>query len=296
VEFDDLNVWSLSYWSNRPDVDTGSSAYLAKCDIGPTLDGSPWSLPVADGKIDFEDLMIMARMYGTSENTVLPKTVRTGSAVITVAAGESRVSGDTTIVPIMLRGTDAGVHGLALRFPGIAHRFAGLSTGALLHALSPSPFVYAHAGEDDLEVHIAATAASSGGIPVNGELLTLRLLSSGPVVAELEEARDERNASIVTTGSEAPAIARPTEYTLGQNYPNPFNPSTRIPFTLAGRNLTRVTVHNVLGQLIATLLDDVRDPGTHTLAWEATGLPSGVYICRMTSGPFAATRRMLLIR
>jgi hypothetical protein len=296
VDFNDLNVWSLSYWSDRPTVPAVSDAYRAKCDIGPTADGTPWSMPAADGRIDFEDLMIMAQMYGTTESTVLPKVVRNGSFAIGIAAGESWTSGDTTFVPILLRGTDAGLRGLALRFPGIAHKFAGLSNGALLGGVSPSPLVFARSSGEDLEVHIAASRGCAGGIRMNGELLTLRLLSAGPVVVELQEARDGSNTPIVTTGTEATAHENPTAYALGQNYPNPFNPSTRIPFTLVDRNWTRITVHNVLGQMVATLLDEVREPGTYTLTWEAAGLPSGVYLCHMASGSFAATRRMLLIR
>jgi hypothetical protein len=296
VDFDDLNVWSLSYWSSRSAVPAVTDAYRAKCDIGPTADGTPWSMPVVDGRINFEDLMIMAQTYGTTESTVLPKVVRNGSIAISIAAGKSWTSGDTTFVPILLQGTDAGLHGLALRFPGIAPRFAGLSNGTLLGGVNPSPLVFARSSEEDVEVHIAASRGSAGGIRMNGELLTLRLLSPGPVVAELQEARDGSNASIVTTGTGTTAHETPTAYALGQNYPNPFNPSTRIPFTLVDRNWTRVTVHNVLGQLVATLLDEVREPGTYTLTWEAAGLPSGVYLCHMASGPFAATRRMLLIR
>ena len=296
VGFDDLNVWSLSYWSTRPPAGTIQSAYQAKCDIGPTLDGTPYSMPMADGVIDFDDLMIMALMYGTTGPAPVPKTVRTGSVPLIVEVGASRSSGDTTILPVFLRGTDAGLHGLSLRFPGIAHRFAGLLPGALLQAVAPSPFVYTRAGEEDLEVHIAAPTGSGQGIPVNGELFTLRLISSGTVVAELEDARDGRNASLLTTGSGEPADARPTEYALGQNYPNPFNPSTRIEFTLPDRQLTTVAIHNVLGQQIAILVNEVRDPGKYTVIWNAAGLPSGVYLCRMTSGGFVSTKRMILIK
>jgi hypothetical protein len=91
------------------------------------------------------------------------------------------------------------------------------------------------------------------------------------------------------------ASPMPAEPGLSQNYPNPFNPVTNIRFTLVDRHLTIVRVFDILGREVSTLVNEVRDPGTHTVQFDGTGLSSGVYYCRLTSGGFAQTRKMLLV-
>jgi hypothetical protein len=60
--------------------------------------------------------------------------------------------------------------------------------------------------------------------------------------------------------------------------------------------LTIVRVFDVLGREVATLLNEVKQPGTHTVRFDGTHLASGVYICRVTAGSFVASRKMLLMR
>ena len=90
--------------------------------------------------------------------------------------------------------------------------------------------------------------------------------------------------------------AIPGESSLEQNYPNPFNPSTRITISLAARQRTRVSIYDVLGREITTLLDEVRDAGRFTLTFHGAGLSSGIYICRMRTGNAVWSRRMLLMK
>ncbi len=87
------------------------------------------------------------------------------------------------------------------------------------------------------------------------------------------------------------------EFRLLQNYPNPFNPSTQIGFSLAAAGRVRLTVYNTLGQTVEVLLDDRRDAGWHSIAFEPLrGVPSGIYFYRLTSGDRVETRRMLYLR
>lgn len=88
----------------------------------------------------------------------------------------------------------------------------------------------------------------------------------------------------------------PREYHLAQNYPNPFNPTTRIEYALPHASHVKLTVHNILGQLVATLVDEIQQPGLKSVQWDATSMASGVYFYRMQSGPFSATRKLLLVR
>jgi hypothetical protein len=88
------------------------------------------------------------------------------------------------------------------------------------------------------------------------------------------------------------------EFQLHQNYPNPFNPSTRIDFRIQGDGspLVKLVVYDVLGREMAVLANGRMTAGTYTVSFDAPHLPSGVYLCRMTSGDFAATTRMVLAR
>ena len=94
--------------------------------------------------------------------------------------------------------------------------------------------------------------------------------------------------------------ALPARFALGPNYPNPFNPSTIIPYQLPVAGHVRLEVFNLLGQRIATLVDEERSAGMHTATWHAVdrsgrAVAAGMYIYRMTVGEERQTGRMVLI-
>jgi hypothetical protein len=100
--------------------------------------------------------------------------------------------------------------------------------------------------------------------------------------------------------SEATAVAdvaaMPENFALAQNSPNPFNPTTTIAFALPSQGHVRLTVFNMLGEEIATLVDDERPAGLHMVRWDAAHQPSGAYFYRIESGSFDETKRMLLVK
>lgn len=295
VDFDDLSAWSLGYWSTLTDTSAGNH-YHRKYDVGPTVDGTPFTLPQPDGRIDFEDLMIMARMYGTDGSTSLPRTDHAGSVTIGVEAGPEMIDGGGSRIPLLLRGSAGQVHGVALRIPGIAHRYAGCIPGPLLSSRSPAPMIFAAIRGEDVEIHMATTGGEGQPFSMDAEVVTIRLNAWGPITPELLDARDGQNHPIRTTETHEGTDAKPRSTALEQNYPNPFNPSTRIPFSLVDRQMTTLRIYDLLGREIATILHEVREPGTYILTWDASGLPSGVYLCRLTAGTFTATRRLLLLK
>jgi hypothetical protein len=89
-------------------------------------------------------------------------------------------------------------------------------------------------------------------------------------------------------------------YRLLQNYPNPFNPRTTFRFVLGRRSVIRLEVFTTLGERVATLAEGEWEQGVHAVSWEAEGLPSGVYICRLQAnapdGGGSDSRRVLLLR
>lgn len=91
----------------------------------------------------------------------------------------------------------------------------------------------------------------------------------------------------------------PYAYALYQNYPNPFNPSTKIMYDLPRTERVIIKVYNVLGEFVATLVDEVLDAGVaasrQPVLFDGSNLPSGVYFYRIITPSFTATRKMMLI-
>jgi hypothetical protein len=98
--------------------------------------------------------------------------------------------------------------------------------------------------------------------------------------------------------SDPPAleIGRPATYALHQNYPNPFNPATTVRFDVPGPSIVLLEVYNMLGEKVATLVDRETAAGSHTVVWDASNMPSGLYLYRLKTGTFVATRRMVLVK
>lgn len=88
----------------------------------------------------------------------------------------------------------------------------------------------------------------------------------------------------------------PSNYELLQNYPNPFNPSTTISFAIPEMNVVTLKVYDVLGKEVATLVNETKPAGYYDILFDASNLPSGLYIYKITSGNFATVKKMLLIK
>jgi hypothetical protein len=88
----------------------------------------------------------------------------------------------------------------------------------------------------------------------------------------------------------------PKKFELSQNYPNPFNPSTTIRYSLPEAGNVKLTLFNVLGQEIKTLVNEVKESGIHTINFNASELNSGLYIYKIEANGFTLTRKMTLIK
>jgi hypothetical protein len=84
------------------------------------------------------------------------------------------------------------------------------------------------------------------------------------------------------------------EYYLSQNYPNPFNPTTRISYNISEAGLVQLKVYNILGVEVATLVNDYRNSGNHSVNFNASTLSSGVYFYSLSVNNFTQTRKMIL--
>ncbi len=99
-----------------------------------------------------------------------------------------------------------------------------------------------------------------------------------------------------TQGVGKPLPELPKGFSLSQNYPNPFNPVTEIGFDIPTASPVRLTVYDVLGREVATLLDRVMPAGHHRAQFNAERLSSGVYLYRIEAGKYSASRKMVLAK
>ncbi len=117
-------------------------------------------------------------------------------------------------------------------------------------------------------------------------------------VADVDAGGNEtlHEAIVVTT----PKL-RPTEFAMSQNYPNPFNPATTIQFALKEQTLVTIKVHNTIGQLVCTLVDEQLDADYHSVSWDGVNdsgeqVVSGVYFYTMQAGDYSAQKKMTLLK
>ncbi|MBU1937028.1 T9SS type A sorting domain-containing protein [bacterium] len=88
----------------------------------------------------------------------------------------------------------------------------------------------------------------------------------------------------------------PTEFALHQNYPNPFNPTTTIRYDVKEAGLVSLKVFDVLGREVAVLTYEEHAAGSYEIAWDASDLPSGIYLCKMDAEGFVQTQKMVLLK
>ncbi len=90
--------------------------------------------------------------------------------------------------------------------------------------------------------------------------------------------------------------ATPFEFALYPNWPNPFNPTTTIRYDVEEAGLVSLKVFDLLGREVATLTHEEHSAGIYSVTWDADGMPSGVYLCRMDTEGFVQTRKMVLVK
>jgi hypothetical protein len=129
------------------------------------------------------------------------------------------------------------------------------------------------------------------------DTLNCKIQASAATIASMvttdgKVAGDPRWGAAVTSVQSAGIV--PGVYSLEQNYPNPFNPATSIAFDLPKASMVTLTVYNVLGQEVATLVNAQMNAGHYTTSFDASRLASGVYVYRLSTAGFSAAKKMVL--
>jgi len=196
--------------------------------------------------------------------------------------GQATVTGNTLSFPFVVQVTDIGGNPVS----GASVLFAITSTpiGAVGQSLTVSSTTTNQQGQ-------ASTTLRVGNLP---GLYVVTATSFGAGSATFTA-----TATSLTSVEKVDA-AVPSDFSLSQNYPNPFNPSTRIRFGLPEESAVHIQLYNVLGNLVAELVNERLGAGVHEVVWKADDAPSGVYILRIrsegTSRVFTSSKRMTLLK
>ena len=92
------------------------------------------------------------------------------------------------------------------------------------------------------------------------------------------------------------SLGIPSHFCLHQNYPNPFNPTTTISYELPKSSFVNMSIYNVAGQLVETLVNDNKSPGYYSVEWNTSGASSGLYFYRIDAGDFSSVKKCLLVK
>jgi hypothetical protein len=101
---------------------------------------------------------------------------------------------------------------------------------------------------------------------------------------------------VSATGIDDPQSSIPSEYQLAQNFPNPFNAQTAIDYDLPASADVAISIFDILGRKLETLVNEHQDAGHHQVVWNAADSPSGFYFYRIKAGEFIQTKRATLLK
>ena len=172
---------------------------------------------------------------------------------------------------------------------------------------------YSQSGPNTYIVHLNLKQQQNSNpqfftMPVDIKITT----SSGDTTANVFNNASEQNFDIQVTGKPEYIVLDPdnkilkdktgdepvtqVRYELAQNYPNPFNPSTTIEYEILNYEDVNVTIYDLLGRTIKVFVNGKQKPDRYKLTFNSSGLPSGIYFCRISTPNFTASIKMLLIK
>lgn len=139
--------------------------------------------------------------------------------------------------------------------------------------------------------------ASSGGQTADrGFIIAGQTNATGRCDYDMWILKLDENGNAGPVGISDPLDAGIDGFTLSQNYPNPFSQSTTIRFNLPKSCSVTLTIHDIGGRTVETVISGQRPAGVTAVEWSTRQLPDGVYFCRLQAGPFKQTKRLLVLR
>lgn len=200
-------------------------------------------------------------------------------------------------------------YGFVLNFDPAKYEFVEAKeiTGNLLNAGSDQQTLFISSSRTPGQISLGAMKVDGQGASGEGKLVELTFKALGtPISSDFQIAEGvlvgvDGNIDVMSHIEIGDLKPRPDHYGLGQNMPNPFNPSTTIGYQLPESGQVRLSIYNLLGQEIRTLVNEPMEAGYYTAVWDGKDdggrqVASGIYIYRMQSGKFVDARRMMLLK
>jgi hypothetical protein len=144
------------------------------------------------------------------------------------------------------------------------------------------------------EAYDETTIANYGDTQTEGGITYYYIVSS--IDYNGNESEFSEVVSATTVAIDDNKIENPTEFSLRQNYPNPFNPATVISYSIKERVKVSLKVYNIYGREVATLVNEVKEPGVYRNTFSAGSFPSGVYFYKLHAGNFTKAHKMILAK
>jgi parallel beta-helix repeat protein len=211
-----------------------------------------------------------------------------GNSISGVADIEVTLSYASTILSFLDAKTTAITQGFSLTKTTVAANTVSLSMS--------SPIGINDESGDIVEIKFTVSETAKTGSYIRFEYASVKdEVANERTILVLEDGEIHvTTAGIEESGGLGDKV--PISYNLYQNYPNPFNPSTTIRFSIPQGALVQLTVYDILGREVETILKRNMDPGHHMVQWDASHVASGIYFVRMVSGDFRQTRKVMVLR
>jgi hypothetical protein len=314
VNADDLFFFSRLYFATSATWGT-IDPNGAESDFGPTAANKSYGaghrlgIPTPDDVINFEDLMILAMNYGV----VAPKLSAPADAKPAKEFAlelQGQVIGDEMLVTVHVANDGRSVKGtsILLRYDPMCLAVKDVTGGTLFGPLGQFAFFAHREGKGTVQMDAAALGVDRT-VDYSGDIGTIRfkVLKSGETglrfdgVKVRNRANEEVTIQTKLMEGASTTIPPPTAYDLAQNYPNPFNPATTIIYQVPEIAHVTLEVYNVLGERVATLVDEQQAAGYYRVEWngkdsEQRSVSSGVYYCKILAGGFTGIKKMMLVK
>jgi cyclomaltodextrinase / maltogenic alpha-amylase / neopullulanase len=138
----------------------------------------------------------------------------------------------------------------------------------------------------------SSTVTFSGG----SASMNVTMPAYGTAIYVLSDSLIRLTVPTVTGVERTSSVSAPSHFGLEQNYPNPFNPSTTIRFSIPASARVSLKVYDVLGREVSVLVDSYMQAGSYTQQWNASGMPSGMYMYELRAGANTSVKRMMVIK
>jgi hypothetical protein len=220
---------------------------------------------------------------------------------------------DTTFASVVVVEGEQTTRDAVLRHPSAQFSVTSMTMFGWLGQVSEDSFTISNSGgQCPLDFSISDTSEwltaspNSGSVNRNQSLTIIVRAESPPVAGDYVSALvivynavgTPRTIRVDATFADAlddPNVI-PTEFAYYPNYPNPFNAQTSLRFDVAQQSRVQITIFNIMGQEVAQPVDDVYVPGRYRVLYDASGLPSGMYLVKMTAADYTKIGKMMLLK